>query len=210
MRVFQLFVLACVLAPGGLGLAADPIPHRELRLTQSEWAFADQAEREDVWLLRSGAALGVAYRLDPNGPLDPRMALTLEYPWTLRYMVSASLLRDPVVLRFSLAFSDALDSGPAGLSLNLSTGVIANDLISFGLGSSLKWVVGAIGFPAATLSLSTGYTLNAEAQQELSARTSFAFVGGESRVGFVVQLSGLLRKHPQGTPDPGNCYGKHL
>ncbi|WP_299425426.1 hypothetical protein [uncultured Meiothermus sp.] len=163
-----------------------------LRLTQTERAFVDRTEREDLWEPRSLAALGASFRLDPGGTFDPRVSLALEYPWLLRLSAAVSLLRDPVVLRATAGFSDALDSGSSRFSLGLSAGFVANDLISFSLGSSLDWVVGALGLPNVSLSLRTSYTLDPQTERQLAARTSVSFAGGEGQVGLGLEWSGRL------------------
>lgn len=167
------------------------VPSLDLR--QSERRFQGQTERRDTAVLGATASLGLVYRLDPASVLEPRLAIALGYPWSLQTTASASLLRDPVVLGLSATLTDPLDSRPSGLSLGLSLGFVANNLVSFSLGSSLGWSLAALELPASSLELRTNYTLDPETEQEVSARTRFSFRGSEARLSFGLELRGLVR-----------------
>lgn len=165
----------------------------ELRLVQSERRFAQETEQESQLEWDWSASLEMQARPGPESALDPRLSLALQYPWAVRYTLSASLLRDPVVLAASLALSDALDERPTSLTLALGAGFVANEQISFSLGKSLTWTIGALLPPGATLSLTTAYTLDAQSEQQLAARTSLSWQGEALRVGFGLEVGGLLR-----------------
>lgn len=164
-----------------------------LRLVQTERRFGPETERESRLEPEWNLALGARVRLEPDSPFDPRLALALQYPWALRSAFQLSLLRDPVVLAASLALDDALNHEPSSLTLALGAGFVANEQVSFSLGSSLAWTIGALVPPSATLSLKTAYTLEAQSEQRLAARTSLSLRGDAMRIGFGLEVGGLLR-----------------
>jgi len=165
----------------------------QAQLVQSERRFAQETRYENRLGLGWGGSLGVRYRLEPDSALDPRLSLALRYPWAAHYSLSASLLRDPVVLAASLGFSDALDGGPSSLSLSLGAGFVANEQVSFSLSKSLSWSLEALVHPGATLRLQTSYTLDAQREQQLAVYTSFGWQGEVIRPGFGLEVGGLLR-----------------
>jgi hypothetical protein len=133
-------------------------------LRQTERRFGNQTERTDEAELSAAASLGLGYRLAPESLFDPRLSLGLHYPWALHTSASASLLRDPVVLGLSVTLTDPLDSRAAGLGLGLSTGFVANNQISFSLGTSLGFSLRGLEVPGASISLVTSYALKPEAR----------------------------------------------
>jgi hypothetical protein len=164
-----------------------------LVLRQSERRSAGQTERRDEAELSASASLSLGYRLAPESLFDPRLSLGLHYPWALHTTASASLLRDPVVLGLSVSLTDPLDSRAAGLGLGLSTGFVANNQISFSLGTSLGFSLGALDLPSASISLLTSYALEPEAEQEVAVRTTLSLRGAEARLSLGLELSGLVR-----------------
>jgi hypothetical protein len=105
----------------------------------------------------------------------------------------ASLVCDPVVLGLSVTLTDPLDNRAAGLGLGLSTGFVANDQVSFSLGTSLGFALGGLEVLGASISLVTSYAQEPDAEQEVAVRTTNSLRGAEARLSFGLELSGLVR-----------------
>ena len=125
--------------------------------------------------------LSLAYRPEPDSLYDPSLSFTLYKPWALGVSLSASLLRDPVVLSSSLSLSHSfMPPYSSNLSLAAGAGFVVNDRISFSLNASLDQPLGFAASPGLSLTFSTGYGLDPEGNSQLSLDLSASFKDGSA------------------------------
>ena len=111
----------------------------------------------------------LAYRLSPESSYDPSLSFTLYKPWAVGSSLSASLLRDPIVLSSSLSFSHSfMPPYASSFALAFGSGFVANDRISFSLDASLSQPLNFAAAPSLSLDFSSSYGLDPEGDSQLS------------------------------------------
>jgi len=139
---------------------------------------------DDTRYLESGSLVflpraSLAYRIAPESPLDPSVVLSLYKPWAADVSLSASLIRDPIVLSSSFAFAHGfIPPYPSSFSLAAGAGFVANDRISFGLSTTLTQPLVFAASPNLSLGLSTSYGLDPEGSQQLTVSLNASVTGG--------------------------------
>lgn len=127
-------------------------------------------------------AVGLEHRLAPSGSLDLLVSLVTLYPAGLRVTVGGEILRDPVVLSATLAYTRSGLGRVGYLSAALGLGLLANDRVS--LAASALFTPRAIppgtGSPAVWLEGKTGYALDPEGRQELAVRMGVRLLSGQA------------------------------
>ncbi len=115
----------------------------------------------------------LSYRLAPESPLDPGFFLSLAYPWATRASLSASWIRDPVVLSGALAYEHGfLPPYPTTLGFSLGAGFVANDRVSYALDAALSQPIAFAAPATLSASFTASYALDAEGKRELSLTLS--------------------------------------
>jgi len=152
----------------------------------------------DVRYLERGALAvlpraSLAYRLSPESPYDPSLSFTLYKPWAAGASLSASLLRDPVVLSSSLSFSHSfMPPYTSSLALAFGSGFVANDRVSFSLNASLNQPLVFASAPSLSLDFSSSYGLDPEGRSQLRLGLNASVSGGA--VAYGVRLGYGLRE----------------
>ncbi len=135
----------------------------------------------------------LAYRLDPEGALDPTLSVTLYKPWAGDVSFSASLIRDPIVLSSSLSFAHGfMPPYPSSFSLSAGAGFVANDRISFALNAALVQPLSFAASPSLAADLSTSYNLDPETTRQLTVSLKGTVSGGS--LGYGVRIGYALRE----------------
>ena len=135
----------------------------------------------------------LAYRLDPEGALDPTLSATLYKPWAGDVSFSASLIRDPIVLSSSLSFAHGfMPPYPSSFSLSAGAGFVANDRISFTVDATLVQPLSFAASPSLAAGLSTSYNLDPEATRQFTVSLKGTVSGGS--LGYGVRLGYALRE----------------
>ncbi|RTH00387.1 hypothetical protein [Thermus scotoductus] len=134
---------------------------------------------------RPSLGVGLAYRF-PDLWGRPRVRLGLGYPWALEGEASGSLLRDPVVATWALGVSYPRGGVPL-LGLGLGLSLVANEVWSLGLGTSLSLPLGLEPLGGALL-LRAGYALDPEGKGEVGVRVRY----GDGGFALGLELTGPL------------------
>lgn len=140
-----------------------------------------------------GGGLAVEYRFAPQQPLDPRVSVGVNYPWSLNFQTSASLLKDPVILLTSVGYNHSLETSEDSITVGLGAGFVANENISFSGTASYSIPLGEVNVPVTSLGFRTGYNLDPEGKRELGLRTTISVRGRETIVGFGLEYGGRGR-----------------
>lgn len=133
--------------------------------------------------LWNGLNLGAQYTL-PGG-YAPALGLSVDLPlagnpWAVTGSVSASVLRDPVILDGTLAVSYLQGEGPL-LSAGAGLGFVVNEAVTLRFDTTQNLSVGQLLLPSGNLSLGLAYRV--DGQQSLTARSTVSFGGGGSHLG---------------------------
>jgi hypothetical protein len=163
-----------VLAGGwklGLDLANVSTTTEELR------KYFDQ--EAEVGFTRNDSSYSVSYeyRLDEKNIWDPRISLSLGYPWRGGIEVSASLIRDPTVLAGSVSMLSQAEEPRNWLLFSLGAGFVANSLISLSASASVMIPTHRVGLPITTVSLRATYSLDSQNKREAAVHTTLNIQG---------------------------------
>ncbi len=131
----------------------------------------------------------LGYRLDPESPLDPRVSLSLAYPWGVGLGLGLGLLRDPVVLEVGGRVAVSEGSG-VRVGLEGGLGFVANDWVSLVFSGGLVWSVGSVVPPLGELGVRVLYRLEENPPLELGAETRLWVQGQAVRLGLGLSLQG--------------------
>ena len=151
-----------------------------------------EAERE---VNRNGSAslggyFSTTYALNRSSALDPTVSMSLSYPFALSADISASLIRDPIVLSGYVGLSKPLASPGADLYFGANVGFIANETISLRLGSSANIPVGVVLPATLSVNARAGYALNPEGTAEVGMTTYLSVSGGNTSLGLGLDFNG--------------------
>ncbi len=102
------------------------------------------------------------WRLDSESPWDPRVSLSFGDPWHTKLAVSASFIRDPVVLAAEAGFQSREEEPKRWFSLGLGCGFVANPWIRFAFAASLAVPISGVGFPQLNMDFRLIYTFDPE------------------------------------------------
>jgi hypothetical protein len=156
----------------------------------------------------TAGSLGIEYRPAPNSGIDPRLSVSVAYPWTIEAQGQISLLRDPVILLASTGYSRSLGNDRSEfINFGIGAGFIANDTITFSGTANYAIPVDSISQPVTSLSFRTGYNLDASGGREISLRTTLATSTGDTRIGFGIEYSGrgtVYKKKDEPVSDKSN------
>lgn len=129
------------------------------------------------------ASLSMSYRMAPGSGWDPRIAVSAIYPWGWGVQVSASFLRDPVVLVGALGYVRALDRYDEGVRLTLGIGFVANETLSFTLTTAQFLPIAGSGLPETNFTLQAIYGLDPEGRRDIALVNTLRLRGGEMQAG---------------------------
>lgn len=182
----------------GLGLTASYNVTEKFAVTASTGAGAFRTETLDSsgtvnvnsgvgW---NGVSLGAQYTFD--GKYAPTLGVDVLVPvggneLAVTGSVSASLLRDPVILDGTLAYTFRPTASTA--SAGAGVGFVVNDAVTLRGDAVQSLTFGKLTIPSTTIGLGGAYKFNE--QHSLTARTSLNVVGGQTSTG--VSLSYLYR-----------------
>lgn len=138
----------------------------------------------------NGFSVGGQYTF--NGGFAPSLGLNIQLPfgknpWAITGNASASLLRDPVILHGSVAYTYR----PTVSTLSMSTGVgfVVNDAVTLHGDAVQSLTFGKLTVPTTTIGLSGAYKISE--QHSLKASTTLNMVAGQTSAG--VSLGYILR-----------------
>ncbi|MBC7169367.1 hypothetical protein H5T54_00325 [Candidatus Bipolaricaulota bacterium] len=151
-------------------------PWGEARLSSSERKVAYSVFQE--------------WRLDPKNPWDPRVSISLGYPWKGGIGVAVSLLRDPMVLVGEVGLRSQEEEPHAWLILALGAGFVANAWISISISGSLNVPVLGVGVPLSSLGVRLRYALDSQGKGELGVRAALSLRGDRTWVSLEAEWSG--------------------
>ena len=129
------------------------------------------------------------YRLDSKSAWDPRISISLGSPWEGEIGVSASLLRDPVVLVGRVSMLTRADAPHNWLSLSLGAGFVANAWINLSASASVTVPTRGVGLPTTTVGLRALYSLDSESKKEVGVRVTLSVQGQIPRLTFEAEAS---------------------
>lgn len=144
----------------------------------------------------SSTQRGMAYsvfqewRVDPKNPWDPRVSVSLGYPWKAGVSAAASLLRDPMVLVGEIGLRSQEAEPQAWLTLALGAGFVANAWISASTSGSLAVPVLGVGVPVTSLVVRLRYALDPKGKGEVGVRAALNLRGDRAWVSLDVEWAG--------------------
>ena len=133
----------------------------DLKSTQHDFAYSMSSE----------------YRIDPKNAWDPRISLSFGHPWQGSVGVSASLLRDPVVLVGRVKMLTQADEPHNWLSLALGTGFVANARTNLSTSANITIPTRGVGLPTSTIGIRVLYSLDSESKKQVGARITLSMQG---------------------------------
>jgi len=129
------------------------------------------------------------YRLDPKSTWDPRISLSFGHPWEGKIGVSASLIRDPVVLVGRVSMLTRADSPRNWLSFALGAGFVANAWIDLRASASVTLPTRGVGLPTTTVGVRAIYSIDSESKKEVEAGVTLSVQGQVPRLTFEAEAS---------------------
>jgi hypothetical protein len=133
----------------------------------------------------NGAAnLTVMYRLEVNSPFDPSVRISLGYPWIVETVLSARLVRDPLVLVGLLGISKPLETDGVLLNIGAYVLFVANERMTLSGQGNVEIPIGGITVSTSSFMFRIGYSLNPEQINEIGLRVTFIVRGEAIRIGF--------------------------
>lgn len=135
-----------------------------------------------------GSAVAVTYAFARDSVLDPVVSLSLSYPFAGSVDLSASFIRDPIVIGGFVGVAKPFDASGADLFLGSSVGFVANESIDLRFGNSLSVPVGVVSPVAWSLNFRMGYALNPEGTREVGLTSYFNVSGGETSLGLGIDF----------------------
>ncbi len=145
----------------------------DLNSTQHDFAYSISSE----------------YRLDSKSAWDPRISISLGSPWEGEIGVSASLLRDPVVLVGRVSMLTQAEEPRNWLSLALGAGFVANAWINLSASASVMIPTRGVGLPTTTIGIRVLYSLDPESKREVGVRVTLSMQGQTPRLTFEAEAS---------------------
>jgi hypothetical protein len=130
------------------------------------------------------------WRMDPKNPWDPRVSLSLGYPWKAGVTGAASLLRDPMVLVAEVGLRSQEEEPQAWLTLALGAGFVANAWISISTSGSLAVPVLGVGVPVTSLGVRLRYALDPEGKGEIGVRAALSLRGDRAWISLDAEWTG--------------------
>jgi len=108
---------------------------------------------------------------------DPRLSVSVGYPWTGELAGSVSILRDPVVLVGELRVLTQNAVPHDWLDLSLGAGFVANAAISLSTSAHFMVPRSGVSLPVTTLGMRVSYSLDASSGRELAINVSLQLEG---------------------------------
>ena len=137
-----------------------------------------------------GAYFSTTYAFNGDSALDPAVSVSLAYPFALSADVSASLVRDPIVLNGYAGLAKSLNAPGADFYFGTDVGFIANEVISLRFSNSVTIPFGVILPATLSANLRVGYALDPEGANEVGITTYFSVSGRNTSLGLGVDFSG--------------------
>ena len=135
-----------------------------------------------------GGAVAATYSFARDSDLDPAASLSLSYPFAASIDLSASFIRDPIVVGGFVGVTKPFDAPGADLLLGSSVGFVANESIDLRFGNSVSVPVGVVSPAAWSLSLRVGYALNPEGSREVGLTSYLNVREGEASLGLGIDF----------------------
>lgn len=137
-----------------------------------------------------GYSVFYEWRLDPQSPWDPRVSLSFGAPWRSGIKLSASLLRDPVVLVGELGLRSREEEPHSWLAMALAAGFVANSWIRLSVSTSLAVPIFGEGIPLGSVGVMMSYAFDPEEKKSVDVRVSLVI---EKQTLLSLKVSGRWR-----------------
>ena len=169
-----------------LNLSASLSPN--FSLSTVEVADSEAQEVSTDFSANIGGAVAATYSFTRDSALDPAVSLSLSYPFAGSVDLSASLIRDPIVIDGFVGVTKPFDISGADLFLGSSVGFIANESIDLRFGNSVSVPIGVISPVAWSLNFRVGYALNPEGTREVGLTSYVDIREGETTLGLGIDF----------------------
>ena len=141
---------------------------------------------------RVGGGFALTYALAPNSALNPAVSVSLSYPFVSSVDLSASLIRDPIVLDGFVGVTKPFDAPDVNLFLGSSVGFIANEIIDLRFGNSVSIPLNVVAPTFWSLNFGVGYALDPEGATKIGLTSYLDVLEGAASLGLRLDLSGHL------------------
>lgn len=128
------------------------------------------------------------FRLDAASELDPRLTISAGYPVSAGFVLSGSIVRDPIVLTAEVGFQGFRTLPARWLVLSVGAGFVANTRIQLTSIAGIEVPVDAAAAPAGRLGCEIRYSLDS-AGREVTVRAVLAVKGERVSLLIGVELS---------------------
>jgi len=117
------------------------------------------------------------WRIAEASAWDPRLGISVGYPWTGALAGSVSLLQDPVALVGKLRILTQEAQPHSWLDLSLGAGFVANAAINLSVSAHFMAPRRGVGLPVTMLGMRVSYNLDASCSRQLAINVTLRLEG---------------------------------